>query len=313
MKLLRHWQQRQPLPPSVVTIGNFDGVHCGHQTMVQRVLAISREQHLVSVVMLFEPQPQEFFQGQSAPARLMHWRDKVEVLRDMGVDYVLIVRFDQALRALTAQAFVERVMLPLNCRHVVVGDDFRFGCDRSGDFDFLRRAGQQYHFATENIPTIAEYNERISSSRIRCAIKRGDFALAEQLLGRPYCITGHVQHGDKIGRTLDFPTANIPLKRQVSPLAGIYTVKVWGLGDKPLYGAANVGTRPAVNGTDNRIEVFILDFASDIYGRQIRVQFCHKLRDETNFPSLDALKVAIAQDVQATRAYFQFELSASEP
>lgn len=308
MKLLRHWQQLQHLPPSVVTIGNFDGVHYGHQAILQRVSAIARQQQLASVVIFFEPQPQELFQGVQAPARLMHWRDKVEALRELGIDYVLMIRFDREFRALTAQAFIDRVLAPLNCRHLVVGDDFRYGCDRSGDFALLQQAGQHYGYVVESTPTILASDERISSTRMRAAIKTGDFALVEKLSGRPYCISGHVRHGDKIGRTLDFPTANIALKRQVTALSGIYTVKIWGLSaDQPLLGAANVGTRPAVNGTDNRLEVHILDFKGDIYGRRIRVQFCKKLRDETNFPSLEALKQAIAADVAATRHYFQLE------
>ena len=304
MRLLRHLQQLRNLRPGVVTIGNFDGLHRGHQAILQRMLAMSRRQNLVTVVMLFEPQPQEFFQGLNAPSRLMHWREKVEVFRELGIDYVLIARFNDDFRALTAQNFVDKVISPLNCQHLVIGDDFHFGCDRSGDVDFLRNAGQSSGFTVESTSTIAFGDERVSSTRIRSAIKQGDFVLAERLLGRPFSISGHIKHGDKIGRTLDFPTANISLKRQVSPLAGIYTVKVWGLGDKLLFGAANVGTRPAVNGKENRIEVHLLDFQGDIYGRLIRVQFCHKLRDETNFPSLEALKVAIANDVQQARDYF---------
>lgn len=301
-QLIRHWQTlpHLSLPPSVVTIGNFDGVHAGHQVILQRVLDISRQKNLASVVMYFEPQPQEFFQGKNAPARLMDWRDKFEVLRDLGIDYVLVIRFDAAFRGLTAQKFIEQVLQPLNCQHLVVGDDFRFGCDRSGDFAFL----QQQAFVVENTPTVAKDCLRISSTRIRQAIQESDFDLAAQLLGRPYMIAGHIKHGDKIGRTLDFPTANVGLNRHVSPVAGVYAVKIWGLADKPLLGAANVGTRPAVGGKENRIEVHILDFNGDIYGRRIGVQFCHKLRNETNFPSLDALKQAIANDVLATRNYF---------
>ena len=301
-QLIRHWQTLTNLllPPSVVTIGNFDGVHAGHQVILQRVLDISRQKSLASVVMYFEPQPQEFFQGKNAPARLMDWRDKFEALRDLGIDYVLVIRFDAAFRGLTAQKFIEQVLQPLNCQHLVVGDDFRFGCDRSGDFAFL----QQQAFVVENTPTVAKDCLRISSTRIRQAIQESDFDLAAQLLGRPYMIAGHIKHGDKIGRTLDFPTANVGLNRHVSPVAGIYAVKVWGLTSEPLLGAANVGTRPAVGGKENRIEVHILDFNGDIYGRRIRVQFCHKLRNETNFPSLEALKQAIANDVLATRNYF---------
>lgn len=302
-QLIRHWQTltNLSLPPSVVTIGNFDGVHAGHQVVLQRVLDISRQKNLASVVMYFEPQPQEFFQGKNAPARLMDWRDKFEALRDLGIDYILVIRFDAAFRGLTAQKFIEQVLQPLNCQHLVIGDDFRFGCDRSGDFAFL----QQQAFVVENTPTVAKDSLRISSTRIRQAIQEADFELAEQLLGRPYMIAGHIKHGDKIGRTLDFPTANVGLKRHISPVAGVYAVKIWGLTPKPLLGAANVGTRPAVGGKENRLEVHILDFKGDIYGRRIGVQFCHKLRNETNFASLDALKQAISNDVLATRHYFK--------
>jgi len=306
MKLLRHWQHPKQLEPTVVTIGNFDGVHCGHQVMLRRLVEQSRAEGLASVVMIFEPQPLEFFLKDKAPARIMSWREKVEVLRDCGLDYVFLARFDAAFRSLTARDFIERLLVrQLNCRHLVIGDDFRFGCDRSGDFALLQQAGREFGFQVEQTPTVSLAEDRVSSTRIRQALQGGDFTLAEHLLGRPFMISGHVRHGDKIGRTLDFPTANLSLNRQVSPMAGIYAVKVHGLADRPLHGAANVGTRPAVNGTENRIEVHILDFKGDIYGRRIGVEFCHKLRAETPFPSLDALKAAIANDVLATRAYFQ--------
>ena len=306
MKLLRNWQLPLTLDPTVVTIGNFDGVHCGHQVMLRRLVEQSRAEGLASLVMIFEPQPLEFFLREKAPARIMAWRDKVEILRDLGLDYVFLARFDAAFRALTARRFIDELLVrQLNCRHLVIGDDFRFGCDRSGDFALLREAGEHHRFVVEQTPTVMLAEDRVSSTRIRHAIQSGDFALAEHLLGRPFMISGHVRHGDKIGRTLDFPTANISLNRQVSPLAGIYAARVHGLGDKPLLGAVNVGTRPAVNGKENRIEVHILDFSGDIYGRRIGVEFCHRLRAETNFPSLDALKDAIANDVRNTRAYFQ--------
>lgn len=306
MKLLRHWQHPRQLEPTVVTIGNFDGVHHGHQVMLRRLVEQSHAEGLASVVMIFEPQPMEFFLAAKAPARIMSWRDKVEVLRECGLDYVFLARFDQAFRSLTARAFIERLLVQrLNCRHLVIGDDFRFGCDRSGDFALLQAAGREFGFRVEQTPTVSLAEDRVSSTRIRQALQTGDFALAEHLLGRPFTISGHVRHGDKIGRTLDFPTANLSLNRQVSPMSGIYAVKVHGLAEKPLLGAANVGTRPAVKGTENRLEVHILDFQGDIYGRRIRVEFCHWLRPETDFPSLDALRAAIARDVQAARAYFQ--------
>ncbi len=290
---------------AVVTIGNFDGVHRGHQVIIKRLKEAGRERGLPTVVMVFEPQPQEFFAGPQAPARLMHWRDKMQALAACGVDYVLCLRFNAELRGLSAQAFVERLLVQgLACQHLVVGDDFRFGCDRSGDFAFLQQAGRAFGFSVENTPTIEVEGARVSSTRVRTAVQDGDFALAETLLGLPFGISGRVQHGDKIGRTLGLPTANLALKRRVSPVQGVYAVQVYGLGEEPLPGAASVGTRPAVNGTDNRIEVHLLDFSGDIYGRRLVVEFLHKLREETNFPSLEALKAAIQQDVEDTRAYF---------
>lgn len=305
MKLIRGLPNLRPLGGSVVTIGNFDGVHRGHQAILRELQTAGQRLGLPDVVMTFDPQPQEFFGGDKAPPRLMHWRDKIDALRAQGTAQVLCVRFDAAFRALTADAFVQQVLVQgLACRHLVIGDDFRFGCDRSGDFAHLQAAGERHGFTVSNTPSVLHEGERVSSTRIRDAVIRGDFAAAGALLGAPYCISGHVQHGDKIGRTLGIPTANIPLRRRVSPLAGIYAVRVHGIGERPLFGAANVGTRPAVNGTDNRIEVHILDFDGDIYGRRLRVEFCARLRDEIWFPSLEALKAAIQQDLRDTRAYF---------
>lgn len=290
---------------SVVTIGNFDGVHLGHQVILRELKAAGARLGLPDVVMVFEPQPQEFFAGDKAPPRLMHWRDKMDALKSKGVGQVFCVRFDEAFRELTARDFVEKLLVQgLGCRHLVVGDDFRFGCDRSGDFALLQAAGKEFGFSVNNTTSVMLGGLRVSSTRIREAVVAGQFGLAEELLGAPYRISGHVMHGDKIGRTLGIPTANIALCRRVSPLSGIYAVRVHGLGLAPLYGAANVGTRPAVNGTDNRIEVHILDFNGDIYGRRISVEFCAKLREETNFPSLEALTVAIQKDIRDTRAYF---------
>lgn len=290
---------------AVVTIGNFDGVHRGHQVILDELKQAGARLGLPDVVMIFEPQPQEFFAGDKAPPRLMHWRDKVDALRAHGVDGVFCARFNDAFRHLNARQFVELLLVQgLGCRHLVVGDDFRFGCDRSGDFAFLQEAGREFGFTVANTPTVIVAGARASSTRVREAVVGGDFALAEELLGGPYRISGHVAHGDKIGRTIGVPTANIALKRRVSPLHGIYAVKVHGLGEAPVYGAASVGTRPVVNGTDNRIEVHLLDFSGDIYGRRIHVEFCKKLREEQNFPSLDVLKEAIQLDIANTRQYF---------
>lgn len=291
---------------SVVTIGNFDGVHRGHQVILADLKRVAGERGLPDTVMVFEPQPQEFFQGAAAPARLMHWRDKMEALAATGVARVLCVRFDKKFRALTADQFIAQVLVQgLGCRHLVVGDDFRFGCDRRGDFALLQAAGRKAGFTVNNTRTVAVAGERVSSTRIRAALQAGDFALAETLLGRPYGVSGHVVHGDKLGRTLGVPTANIPPRRLHSPLAGIYTVTVEGAADAMVYGVTSVGRRPTVDGRDERIETYLLDFSREIYGRRLRLQFHKKLRDELKFESLDALKRAMQQDIADARAYFE--------
>ena len=291
---------------SVVTIGNFDGVHRGHQVILSDVQQAGARLGLPDTVMIFEPQPQEFFLGLKAPARLMNWRDKIDALAAAGVARVLCVRFDEKFRALTARGFVQQLLVDgLGCQHLVVGDDFRFGCDRSGDFSLLQAAGEEFGFVVKNTTRVVVQGARASSTRIRVAIKSGDFRLAEMLLGRPYAISGHVVHGDKIGRTLGVPTANILPCRLHSPLSGIYAVTVEGVAATPVCGVSSVGRRPTVNGQDERIETYLLDFSGDLYGRRIRVQFHHKLREELKFSSLDALTIAMAKDIADAREYFR--------
>lgn len=290
---------------SVVTIGNFDGVHRGHQVILSGLKEAGERLGLPDTVMVFEPQPQEFFLGAEAPARLMNWRDKIDALASTGVQRVLCVRFDEKFRGLTARQFVQNLLVDgLGCRHLVIGDDFRFGCDRGGDFNMLQASGAEFGFEVRNTTTVVVQGGRVSSTRIRAAIKAGDFRLAETLLGRPYRVSGHVVHGDKLGRTLGVPTANIPPRRLHSPLSGIYTVTVDGAADKTVFGVASVGRRPTVNGKDERIETYLLDFSGDIYGRRISVQFHHKLREELKFSSLDELKTAMARDIAQARQYF---------
>lgn len=295
---------------NAVTIGNFDGVHRGHQAM----LAALREEASVlgvpSLVMCFEPQPQEFFAGEQAPGRLMTWRDKAEALAACGVDRLLLVRFDQRFRAYTAQGFIEELLVrDLGSRHVLVGDDFRFGCDRSGDHALLQRLGGEQGFSVGRMPTVTVDDQgRVSSTRLRAAVAAADFALAETLAGRPFAVSGHVVHGDKLGRTLGLPTANLLMRRKVLPLRGVYAVEAFdlsaGLDARPLPGVANVGSRPTVQGVQARCEVHLLNYQGDLYGRRLRVVFRHKLRDEQRFPSLDALKAAIEADVAAGHRYF---------
>ena len=235
----------------------------------------------------------------------MTWRDKVEALADCGVDRVLLVRFDERFRRYTAQGFIEELLVAaLGCRHVLVGDDFRFGCDRRGDHALLTEVGPLFGFTVGQLPTLARADERVSSTRLREAVAAGRFVEAESLTGRPFAVSGHVVHGDKIGRTLGLPTANLLMKRKVLPLRGVFAVEVLGLGGEPLPAVANVGTRPTVGGLQARCEVHLLNFRGDLYGRRLCVVFRHKLREEQRFPSLDALKAAIEADVVAGHRYF---------
>lgn len=303
----------------VATIGNFDGVHQGHQRILDQVIAEARGRGLKATVMLFEPQPQEFFSPQTAPPRLMSLRDKLIALREAGVDQVLCLRFDERFRSLTAQAFVKGLLVDgLGVEYLVVGDDFRFGCGRDGDFSYLQQAGKQFDFAVTDTATCEIEGDRVSSTRVRAALREGDFALAERLLGRPFAISGRVRHGDKIGRTLGLPTVNLALKRLQSPLHGIFAVAVTGAGLTDQPGAANMGTRPTVNGTENRLEVYLLDYGDpagssgdaqcshqdSLYGAHLTVAFRHYVRPEEKFADLDLLKTAIRQDINAVRAFF---------
>ncbi len=295
---------------NAITIGNFDGVHLGHQAMLAALRAEAAALGVPSLVMCFEPQPQEFFAGDQAPGRLMTWRDKVEALAACGIDRVLLVRFDDRFRGYGARDFVESLLVrDLGARHVLVGDDFRFGCDRSGDHALLQRMGAEQGFSVGHMPTVIVGDGRASSTRLRAAVAAGDFALAEALAGRPFAVSGRVVHGDKLGRTLGLPTANLLMRRRVLPLRGVFAVEVSevtaGAGATvALPGVANVGSRPTVQGVQARCEAHLLRFQGDLYGRRLRVVFRHKLRDEQRFPSLDALKAAIEADVAAGHRYF---------
>ncbi len=333
MKLLRlhSLPSDYVLPPLAVTIGNFDGVHLGHQAMIQTLKETAKALGLQTLVMLFEPQPQEFFRGEEAPARITSWREKVEILKSLDVDYVLLVRFDQSFRSLTAQAFADLLKNRLNTRELVIGDDFRFGCDRMGDVGFLK----DYGFPVAILPTILVDGTRVSSTRIRELLASGDFVAAARLLGRPYRITGRVQYGDQIGRTIDFPTANVALNRLTPCLHGIYAVQMEiangeTLGESLLdltdgqgipayatgsvFGAGHVGTRPAIKDQLKktwRLEVFLPHPAHpeklsvDLYGLKVTVTFLHFLHGELNYPSLESLQDGIQNDVKQLMDYRQ--------
>jgi len=290
----------------VATIGNFDGVHLGHQAVLRQLSVKGEALNLPTTVIIFEPQPLEYFQGaHPVPSRLTRLREKLQALRRTPVQRVLCLRFDEHLSTMPAEEFVQRILVDgLGIRYLVVGDDFRFGAKRAGDFAMLRQAGARYGFEVAAMHTVEVDGERVSSTRIREALRQDDLVLAEKLLGRPYRICGRIAHGNKLGRTLGIPTANVHLHRLVTPLHGIYVVGVHGLDPVMVSGVANVGNRPAVGGTDTLLEVHLLDFARQVYGHYIQVSFLHKLRDERNFESLDALQVAMQQDIRQARDWF---------
>ncbi len=306
MRLIRGIQHLQPAHRGcALTIGNFDGVHLGHRCIIERVRQIAKDRRLHATVMLFEPQPQEALNPEGAPSRLMHLRDKLKALEALGVDQVLCVRFNADFQQLTAAEFVTDVLVErLGIQWLVVGDDFRFGRGREGDFDYLVCRGRAQGFSVEDTPTHKVSGERVSSTRIREALQAGDLAQAERLLGEPFHISGRVRHGDQIGRQLGVPTANLALKRRHSPLWGVYAVRVQGIGDTTYNAVANVGRRPTVDGDDARIEVHLLDFEGDLYHRHLRVDFLHYLRPELRFDSLEILTKAIENDIDRARVWF---------
>ncbi len=294
--------------PHAVTIGNFDGLHLGHQAMLARLQDVARARGLPSCVLSFEPHPREFFAPDQAPARLSSLREKAECLQRLGIDRLHVFRFDRAFSALTAEAFIEQVLgRTLQARYVLVGDDFRYGAKRAGDFTLLRQAGQALGFDTEFLPTVEVVGERASSTAVRQALAAGELEHAARLLGRPYSISGRVVHGDKLGRDIGFPTANIQLKHNRPPLMGIFAVELCGLNGEPLPGVASLGKRPTVKGADAVpvLEVHLFDFKADIYRRRVRVDFLHKLRDEEKYPDLDSLVAQIRRDVDNAKHYLK--------
>ncbi len=290
----------------VATIGNFDGMHRGHQAVVGQLIEKAREFRLPSAVILFEPQPQEFFRPAMAPPRLSRFREKINFLRNSGVDRVLCMRFNAGLANMSASEFVRRVLVDdLAVRYLVVGDDFHFGKDRQGGFSLLKQAGREYDFEVAPMRTVNVDGQRISSTRIRQRLAAGDFDAAEKLLGRRYSIGGRVMHGDKRGRMIGVPTANISLQRRTVPLKGVYIVQVPGLTPAPLEGVANIGTRPTFNGMRHLLEVHLFNFAREIYRHYIEVQFLCKLRDEQRFTSVEELKRRIFSDIQEAQMWLR--------
>ncbi|ABR75228.1 bifunctional riboflavin kinase/FMN adenylyltransferase [Actinobacillus succinogenes] len=314
MQLIRGMRNlQQNFEHCALTIGNFDGVHLGHQAVLRHLREKADSLNLPVVVMLFEPQPREYFQGERAPARLMRLRDKLHYLDEAGVDFVICVKFDRTFATLTAEEFIcQWLVRKLNVSFLSIGDDFRFGANREGDFTLLQQSGSKFGFTVEDNSTFHLCEQRISSTAIRTALADDNLALAESLLGRPYRIFGKVVHGKKLGRTIGFPTANIRLQRQVNPVKGVYAVKVRCEADvrgekcgRIFEGIANIGQRPTVDGVKQLLEVHLFDFNSDLYGQTISVEFCKKIRNEVKFPSLDALQAQIRQDALTAKDYFK--------
>jgi riboflavin kinase/FMN adenylyltransferase len=280
-----------------LAIGNFDGVHRGHRALIDRVTAKAREAKLTSCLLTFEPHPREFFSADAAPARLTRLRDKLELMAQAGVEHVHVARFDARFAALSAERFIEDVLVRgLDVRWLLVGRDFRFGARRAGDFATLKNRG----FALEAMPDVLFEGKRVSSSAVRAALEAGDLVEGERLLGHPYTISGRVAHGAKLGRGLGFPTANIVLRRP-PPITGIFVVEVEGLGP----GVASVGRRPTVNPVAiPLLEVHLFDHEGDLYGEHLRVRFLKKLRDEEKYDGLPQLQAAIARDARQAREFF---------
>lgn len=305
MKLCR---TRESLPRlvgatgSVLTIGAYDGLHLGHRRILDRVITEAVNLGADPVVMSFEPTPKEFFSGGKPPARLMRFREKFEALRDYGIGAFFCPRFDQRMASIGVDEFVHGLLIEgLRIRHLVVGDDFRFARRRSGGVDDLIRAGEQAGFNVEQVPSVIVDGIRVSSSAVREALAAGELEQARSLLGRDYRMTGRVVPGQRLGRSLGYPTANVNLCRRLSPVMGIFAVRVAGLGPGLRDGVASVGTRPTVDGTKPLLEVHVFDFEEDIYGRYISVEFVAKLRDEARFPDLEALTAQMHLDAARAR------------
>lgn len=285
----------------MVTIGTYDGVHLGHQALIARLTAHASRLALPAVLLTFEPMPREYFAPEDPPARLTTLRERLAVLADLGLTHVWLLRFGEGLRNLSAQDFAEFLARDLRARLIVLGHDFRFGKNGEGSAPMLAATGKRLGFEVEVLAPVTQGGERISSSSVRAALRRADFAAAQRLLGRPYSMRGRVMPGTRLGRELGFPTANLPLKRRRAPLTGIFAVRVHGAGEGALPGVASLGTRPTVGGSQALLEAHLFDFSADLYGREIEVEFAAKIRDEECFATLAALTAQIQQDAHEAR------------
>lgn len=288
-----------------VTIGNFDGVHLGHQAMLKELRAAAQARGLQTAVVIFEPHPREFFTPQQAPARLTSLREKLELFSTMGVDRVHVCRFDALFARKAAADFIHALHERLHAKFVLIGDDFRFGSGRVGDFALMEKIGGERGFEVQAVHSVLHDGVRISSTAIRAALAAGQIRMAREYLGRPYSISGRVVHGDGMGHKLGFPTANIQLKHNLPPLKGIYVVLAHTEGLGVLQGVASLGVRPTLKQDAKPVlEVHLFEFSQQIYGKHLRVEFLQKLRDEEKYPNLEALTRQIALDVEKTKKWF---------
>ena len=288
---------------SIVTIGSYDGIHVGHEPLLRRVTKQAKKYNVPAVLMSFEPTPKEFFQVSEPPARLMRFREKFDALAARGIDIFYCPRFSASMRGIPAADFVRRILVQgLNVRRLVVGDDFRFAAKREGDTALLERMGSALDFGVDQVPSVIVDGIRVSSTAIRDACNQGDMRQATSLLGRPYQMSGKIVKGEKVGRTLGFPTANVDLRRRQSAVMGIFAVRVHGLAEAPLDAVASVGTRPTFNGTKPLLEVYIFDFDDDVYGEYISVDFIARLREQKRYESVDDLVAQMHVDADNARS-----------
>jgi len=310
MKVFRGLPNDRARAPCALTIGNFDGVHRGHQALLAHVTANARRLGLEAAVMTFEPHPREYFAQRSgdmskAPARIANLRDKLESLGNAGVDRVIVEHFNEHFASMSPEQFTERVLVEgLHVKWLMVGDDFCYGARRAGNVALLAEAGKRYGFEVHSLPAVLHDSTRISSSAVRAALAAGDFGATRALLGHPYSMSGHVIHGQKLGRTLGFPTLNLRVAHRPA-LAGIFVVQVHGLADQPLPAVASLGVRPTVEDAGRMLlEVHIFDWTQPCYGKLVRVEFLTKLRDEEKYVDLATLTAAIERDAQQARTWF---------
>ena len=312
MKVIRGIPPSLLRTPCALTIGNFDGVHLGHQALLKELRAYAKVHQLQTCLLTFEPHPKEFFAPQQAPTRILSLRDKLDALKKTDIDLVVVEHFNANFSKKTPDEFVHDILVQgLNTKHIVIGDDFHYGAKRAGNIDSLRVAGQQYGFSVHALDTVNDSQyQRIYSTAIRNALSHGDLELAKQLLGRPYMISGHVIHGKKLGRNLGFPTLNLALTNQFNQrppaMTGIFVVQVHGLSQNPIPGVASLGYRPTVDNSGRvLLETHLFDFNKEVYGSLIQVEFLKKLRDEAKYSDLTSLQNAIEADANAARNYFK--------